>query len=194
MRHHNFIPASRGVRIRSRGRLPHWEVDHAVYSLTFRLKDSLPRHIAAALGAERRHLLRTASNEAERAKIDRAFALRLDHSLDSGYGSCILREDRSATIVADALRCFDGQRYDLHAWCVMPNHVHAMFYLERGRELACVLHSWKSFTAHAIGRGSIWQAEYFDRIVRGEEDFSATRAYIRANPAKAGLRNWRWKG
>ncbi|MEA2161925.1 MAG: hypothetical protein QOK37_52 [Thermoanaerobaculia bacterium] len=122
------------------------------------------------------------------------FSLRLDSYLDAGYGSCILREDRNATIVAGALQYFDGTRYDLHAWCVMPNHVHAMIYLAHGSDLERVLHSWKSYTAHKIGQGVIWQREYFDRIVRDERDFRDARNYVLNNPAKAGLRNWKWVG
>ena len=161
-----------------------------MYSVTFRLHDSLPREIPRRLVLERRHMLRTMTTDAERARLDEAFAIRLDHFLDQGYGSCILREH--GEIVAGALRHFDGLRYDLHAWCVMPNHVHVMFSLERGRDLEKVLHSWKSFTAHEIDQGMIWQREYFDRLIRSPEHFTATRAYIRNNPAKAGLVNWPW--
>lgn len=189
MRHDNFIP---NVKIRSRGRLPHWEVDNAVYSVTFRLADSLPLDIERSLILERARMLRTLTTDAERARFADAFALRLDRYLDEGYGSCLLREH--GAIVARALRHFDGQRYQLHAWCVMPNHVHAMFYLELGRDLEKVLHSWKSYTSHEIGRGNVWQKEYFDRVIRSPEHFQAARAYIRNNPGKAGLVNWAWVG
>jgi REP element-mobilizing transposase RayT len=188
MRHDNFIPGA--VRRRSRGRLPHWEVDDAEYFVTFRLRDSLPRGIARQLITERSYLAQTAHTNAERSAIDKAFGLRLDSYLDAGYGSCVLAEH--ARLVADALRYFDRQRYALHSWCVMPNHMHVFFHLELGRELAYVVHSWKSYTAHRIGRGVIWQLEYFDRIIRGPEDFRETRMYILRNPQKAGLRNWRW--
>jgi REP element-mobilizing transposase RayT len=194
MRHDNFIHTNRVFNRRSRGRLPHWELDESNYSITFRLRDSLPRSVAEMLFRERQHMLQTALNAAERAEADRMFSLRLDTYLDAGYGTCILREDRNAAIVAGALKHFDRVRYDLHAWCVMPNHVHAMFYLARGADLQRVLHSWKSYTAHEIGQGVIWQREYFDRIVRDERDFRDTRNYVLNNPAKAGLRNWKWVG
>ena len=57
-----------------------------------------------------------------------------------------------------------------------------------------VLHSWKSFTAHQIGQGEIWEREYFDRLIRSEREYVDTVAYVRGNPAKAGLRDWRWVG
>jgi REP element-mobilizing transposase RayT len=189
MRHDNFIPPP-GLHRRSRGRLPHWEVDDADYSVTFRLRDSLPREVARQLLLERAHHLQTAHNAVERAAIDKAFGRRLDSYLDAGYGSCILSQ--YGEVVANALRFFDGTRYLLNAWCVMPNHVHVLFHLQDGRDLDRTLHSWKSYTAHEIDRGVIWQREYFDRVIRGPEDFRETRMYIIRNPAKAGLRDWRW--
>jgi REP element-mobilizing transposase RayT len=191
MRHDNFIPTPRYIRIRTRGRLPHWQVDEAVYFVTFRLKDSLPREVAINLKHEREHLLRNAVSS-DRARLDRVFTQRLDHYLDLGIGSCLLREH--GAIVAGALKHFDDQHYELHAWCVMPNHVHVMFSLERGEDLPKVLKSWKSFTAFRIGLGSIWQKEYFDRLIRSPQEFADTAAYIRVNPGRAGLRDWPWVG
>lgn len=143
------------------------------------------------LKAERERVLRDAP-PSHRAKLDRAFALRLDQHLDAGHGSCLLRQH--GEIVAGALRHFDGTRYELHAWCVMPNHVHVMFHLDRGEDLPKIVRTWKTFTAFRIGRGSIWQREYFDRLIRSPQEFADTRTYIRENPAKAGLRDWRWIG
>jgi REP element-mobilizing transposase RayT len=190
MRHDNFISPHRGLVRRSRGRLLHWEVDDADYFVTFRLRDSLPIEIARQLVIERAYLAQTAQTDAERVAIDKAFGLRLDSYLDAGYGQCILSEH--AQVVAGALRHFDGRRYLLHAWCVMPNHVHVLFHLERGRQLEGVLHSWKSYTAHRIGLGTIWQREYFDRVVRGADEFRKTRTYIVRNPERAELRHWKW--
>lgn len=192
MRHDNFIPTPHFVQIHSRGRLPHWQVDDAVYFVTFRLRDSLPADVARELFREREHMLRSVANPADRARVDHAFAIRLDQELDAGSGSCLLAEH--AEVIANALTCFHGARYELHAWCVMPNHVHAMLHVARGRDMPAILHSWKSYTAHRIGQGVIWQREYFDRVVRSPEEFSETRGYIHANPLKAGLRDWPWVG
>ena len=189
MRHDNFIL---GVNRRSRGRLPHWEVDDADYFVTFRLRDSLPIEIARRLVTERAYLAQTVQTDAEQVEIDKAFGVRLDSYLDAGYGNCILKVN--GEVVVNALRFFDGKRYALHAWCVMPNHVHVLFHLERGRELERVIHSWKSYTAHQIGLGVIWQREYFDRVIRGPGEFRETRNYILCNPAKGGLYDWPWVG
>jgi REP element-mobilizing transposase RayT len=87
---------------------------------------------------------------------------------------------------------FDGERYALVAWCVMPNHVHALAETFPGFPLDRVVHSWKSFTGHAanrmLGRADrFWAPEYFDRYMRNDGHLVGTSAYIEANPVKAGL-------
>jgi hypothetical protein len=52
-----------------------------------------------------------------------------------------LRNDRVAELMANALRYFDGQRYELFAWCVMPNHVHVVFGPYADWTLHKILHS-----------------------------------------------------
>jgi REP element-mobilizing transposase RayT len=76
----------------------------------------------------------------------------------------------------------------------MPNHVHLLFSTSDGRSVPKLVQGWKSVSAHRIGLGSIWQREYFDRIVRSEREFEETRRYIRDNPSKAGLADWQWVG
>jgi REP element-mobilizing transposase RayT len=192
MRHDNFIAPPRYIRIDSRGRLPHWRVDNAIYFITFRLRDSLPREVARHLFLEREQMLRGCTTTFDRARLDAAFGIRLDRELDQGYGSCVLREH--GELVANALKHFDRTRYQLHAWCVMPNHVHVMMHVELGDDVPEILHSWKSFTAHEVDRGVIWQREYFDRVIRSPRELANTAAYIRGNPFKAGLRDWPWTG
>ena len=79
----------------------------------------------------------------------------------------------------------------------MPNHVHVLIQTLGEQSLARIVHSWKSYTAHRaneiLGRsGTFWQREYFDRIVRDEEDLRRTIEYVIENPVKAGLRDWPW--
>ncbi|HAT10367.1 MAG TPA: isochorismate synthase, partial [Planctomycetes bacterium] len=96
-----------------------------------------------------------------------------------------------------AILHFDGARYRIHAWCVMPNHVHVLVELPPGIQLAGIVHSWKSFTAKAanarLGRtGEFWQPEYFDHLIRDQADFAHAVRYIEQNPVMAGLTAWRW--
>lgn len=108
-------------------------------------------------------------------------------------------------LVLDACRHWDGERMELHAACIMPDHVHLVlspFEKSPGEwyTLSELLHSIKSFTAHEIARdrgepGQVWQDESYDRLIRGDE-FSDTLKYVANNPVEAGLvdgwRDYRW--
>ncbi|MGJ0454654.1 MAG: transposase [Methylocystis sp.] len=105
----------------------------------------------------------------------------LENWLDSGEGDSPLAQPDHANMVADSLRAFAGQRYDLHGWCVMPNHVHVLMTLREGYRLGDVVKSWKTFTARRInhargGVGSLWAPDYFDRYMRDEDDVGNTVA------------------
>ena len=109
-----------------------------------------------------------------------------------GAGEALLGDPRAAGMVEKALLYFDAVRYHLHAWVVMPNHVHALFTPENGFMLSAMLHSWKSFTAKEANRilgrrGQFWQKEYFDRYIRSEEHYWTAIDYIEMNPVNAGL-------
>jgi putative transposase len=158
----------------SRGYLPHFDSQDIVQFVTFRLADSLPRE------AELR--LRSAAQPE---------SLR-DEFLDKGWGACWLRDERVAGIVEQAFLVFDAKRYRLHAWTIMPNHVHVLLSILPGIPLGTIVSSWKRFTARAanklLGReGEFWQVDYWDRFIRNEEHFLATVNYIDLNPVKAGL-------
>src|SRR5262249_5516956 len=95
-------------------------------------------------------------------------------------------------IVEDALLFFDGERYRLHAWCVMPNHVHLLATPLAEHSLSALVHGWKSFTVRKINavlnrQGQVWFPEYYDRKIRTENHFEAVRYYIEQNPVKARL-------
>jgi REP element-mobilizing transposase RayT len=158
----------------SRGYLPHFDSPETVQFVTFRLADSLPTHLAKALQ-------------------DRDHALpRLDRELDAGLGACWLKRPEIASMVEDALLHFDGKRYRLLAWCIMPNHAHVVIEIVRENSLSEVVGSWKSFTAKQansiIGRtGAFWHADYFDRYMRDEGHLARTIDYVENNPVKAGL-------
>jgi REP element-mobilizing transposase RayT len=191
------------VSIRSRGYLPHWDVDEGLYSITYRLNDSLPLAIFKRICEERRAFekLLTGGNRRPNAiesdKIRRFLFDRVDSELDLGYGECWMQRPEIADLVADSLRFFDGTRYDLAAWCVMPNHVHVVAQLHHGEALDRVCHSWKSYTSsranHILKReGRFWEKEYFDRLIRSGRDLEDSIAYVLDNPQKAGLKEWRW--
>ncbi|MEP7340020.1 MAG: transposase [Acidobacteriota bacterium] len=168
----------------SRGYFPHFDGEGVTQHVCFHLADSLPQRVLDDWRAELKALAETEASIAWRTRIQ--------DFLDSGYGECLLREDRLAQIVEDALLHFDGERYALHAWCVMPNHVHTLFTPEAGFKMSQITHSWKSFTAHQcnllLGRtGKFWERDSFDRYIRNEQHYRNALVYIENNPVKAGL-------
>lgn len=106
------------------------------------------------------------------------------------------------SIVLDAIRHFEGKRYDLFAAVVMPDHVHLLLQPwvkeldAEGRavfwQLGELMHSLKSFTANEINKlgsadGSVWEKESFDRLMRSDADVEEKFRYICDNPWKDGL-------
>ena len=193
---------SDAVAIRGRGYLPHWEMEGAIYSVTFRLGDSLPQELLSRLEFERKDIVRTAKQlgrdltDAEKRQLADLRG-RLDEALDAGHGACQLARPEVAEMVYQALHFFDGQRYVLVAACVMPNHVHAVFAPLPGHGLADILHSWKSFTSNQANKllgtpGPFWEREYFDHLVRNAAELERIVRYVVENPRKAGLKDWKW--
>ena len=125
----------------------------------------------------------------------RRLSRRMNNCLRAGSGECLLRKPAIAELTIDTWRHFDEERYQLIAWCVMPNHAHVITRLFRGSELGRVVHSWKSYTAKAANRllgrvGEFWAREYYDRCLRDERELLRTVRYVLENPAKAGLVDW----
>jgi putative transposase len=180
----------------TRNHLPHWQQERATYFLTFRLGDSIPADLLRQWQRERdawtlKHP-KPWSPEAE-AEYHKNFSSRIDRHLDQGHGSCLFRDAENAAIVAGALRHFDRSRYLLHAWVIMPNHVHLLLTLGESESLARLVASWKRFSAVKIRRqtqdsGPLWQKDYFDRMIRDWDHFVNVARYIRRNPLKAKLR------
>ena len=127
---------------------------------------------------------------------------KVEAYLDAGRGECWLKHEPVAELMVGALRCFDGQRYDLGSWVVMPNHVHVIVRPLNKHLLDQILKSWKGFTARGaneiLGRTgeSFWAREYYDHIVRDDDERARFSDYIHDNPVKAGLcarwEDWPW--
>jgi REP element-mobilizing transposase RayT len=116
-------------------------------------------------------------------------------------GSCLLADPVVGKLVEDALQHFHGTRYDLAAWCVMPNLVQLVVTPFSPHSPSDVLHSWKSYTAHGINKllgrtGPLWERESFDHLIRTLDDFERFVAYVENNPVVAGLcarpEDWQW--
>ncbi|MGO9572530.1 MAG: REP-associated tyrosine transposase [Desulfomonilaceae bacterium] len=96
-------------------------------------------------------------------------------------------EERS--LIVAAIKHFENQRYVVPAHVVMDDHVHVLVLPLESFALHQIVHSWKSFSAKQLANHSgrttpIWQREYFDRIVRDEEELMEKAQYILGNPWK----------
>jgi REP element-mobilizing transposase RayT len=183
--------------------LPHWEQQGATYFVTFRLADSLPKAVLEEYEAEREAALIRARQEGailtdeELQRLDWLLSERIQQYLDTGAGRCSLGQPAIAALVANALRHFNGTRYRLFAWCIMPNHVHVVFQPLGDYKLQEILRSWKGFTSKEANRllgthGTFWEHEYYDHLIRDEADFRRIVEYVLNNPPKAGLEGWQW--
>lgn len=115
----------------------------------------------------------------------------------------ILSNPQVTKIIFDSLQWLENEnRIRWICLMVMPDHIHAVIQLGCNQTLAGVMHSLKSFTAKQInalrrriagqdapptGNGSVWQAEYYDRGVRGEESLNEMIRYCYENPVREGL-------
>jgi putative transposase len=184
-----------------RGYLPHCDFPGLVQFITFRLADSMP----ASRGGEWEHLLNIENIRERRAQ--------LEEYLDRGSGECLLRRAGVAQIVEDALLHFHNERYELLAWCVMPNHVHVLVDV-RQTPLGKMVQSWKVHSENKLRRTELterralprreygqstnepgrcpalrlkWQREYWDTFMRTEDQERKAIRYIENNPVKAKL-------
>ena len=174
--------------VRDRGELPHLYKEGGSYFVTFRLWDAIiPREQRAAAGPAAPPLAR---QNLHHRNFARTVAEATEPPLQ--LGSCLLARPELATIVQEAVLHFDGQRYQLAAWCVMPNHVHVAYTALGVHTPEDIHHSWKSYTSHRISRalgrhGRLWERESFDHLIRSVDHYEAYVEYIETNPVAAGL-------
>ena len=182
----------------SRGYFPHRDAKELLQAVTFRLADSLPQEKLTLLEEELSNLPENQRTAHRREKIEQW--------LDVGMGCCALRHPKLAEQIRDALLHFDGQRYQLLAWCIMPNHVHVL--METLTPIARIIQGWKSVTARwalvhneelKLGipnTKQLWMRDYWDRYIRNDAHFENVVLYIHQNPVKACLcrraEDWPW--
>jgi Rad3-related DNA helicase len=191
-----FTPFDKHSQVGRYGRyLPHWRQPGATYFITFRLADSIPQGKLHQWEAELKDWIKRnpePHSEGQREEYNQRFTERFHAWLDAGEGECVMKNPEISAVVEGSLRHFDGQRYALGHYAVMPNHVHVILRPLAGHTLSDITHSWKSFSAHRMNEllkrnGRLWEPESFDHIVRDERQLEKFSNYILANPVKAKL-------
>jgi putative DNA methylase len=202
----------------TRRNLPHWFMPTATHFVTFRLAGTLPKHMLDDLQDKKKRLLRrkTAGQTiaSHRELVHKQLFAAYDDYLDQNRDIHWLDDPRVAALVRRSLYFWNGQKYGLCAYCILPNHVHILIRpfdaepasesdrecLEPGESddsgspLSTIMHSLKGYTAHEanklLGRtGTFWQRESYDHWVRDDDELERIVAYIQGNAVKAGLSN-----
>ena len=98
----------------------------------------------------------------------------------------------NANLLEEALWFFHQERYLLDAYVIMPDHVHLLIRPTQGNTLAKIMQGLKGYTAMELNKimkrkGSFWQDENFDHLIRNGADWLDKFEYIHNNPVKAGL-------
>lgn len=184
---------------------PHWSQAGAIVFVTFRTFDSIPKEVIQRWDYEKNHwiwhlgyppkhwseLLSTLS-EKEQSDFRRHFVRTREDFLDTCQEKCLLGQQALAEIVGDSLLHFDGDRYRMGDFVVMPNHVHLLAAFANPDQMRTQFDSWLHYTAVQINReisgsGRFWQPEPFDHLVRNSQQYEYLRDYIAKNPQKANL-------
>ena len=191
-----------------RRRLPHYNAVQATYFVTSCLAGSIPAVGVERLrqwAAERAAAVGTRRGDRGEPRQQDAFE-RQEEWLDGHSAVCWCEDRRCAAIVRDAMLHHAGEWYDLHAYVVMPSHIHCVltprveWVAERRGDFAsgslspraAIMRVIKSYSARECNRvlgrtGPFWQAESYDRIVRNERELERFVRYVEFNPVKAGL-------
>src|SRR5258707_15478846 len=185
----------------SRRNLPHWHPEGKSIFITWRLYGSLPASVLKRI--------RTATNDRSTnpAEADSEESLgrifrQLDATLDAARSGplWLAHPEFAAYAEYPILRGAELGRYVLHAYVVMPNHVHVL--LDAHLPLAKISGAIKGVAARdingSLGRSGkpLWQDESFDHWVRNSAEFERIRYYIEWNPVHASLvarpEDWKW--
>lgn len=166
---------------KSRGYLPHLDIPGATQFLTWRLHDA----IDPALWEVWRQMY---SGDESARKIWR----EAEKQLDQHGGNAYFRRPELAHRVTTAIFSRHGKDCEIRAAVVMPNHVHLVVTLGEDIELSRFVGQIKGATSHEINQvlgrtGSLWQAGYFDRLIRSSGHLARCVKYVHWNPVKAKL-------
>ncbi len=186
MPHITFLNRRSDILIRC-GHLPHWFQPEAVQFITFRLADSLPQTKLQELALMREALGRRETKDGELTAEEERLEEIVEGWLKIGYGGCVLSNAQCRQFVEEALFFNDKQTYHLHAFVIMPNHVHILLSPIGENSVVSIVSKLKRYSSRMIKQcvvtdGNVWQREMFDRMIRGEDDFAHKLAYIVNNP------------
>jgi REP-associated tyrosine transposase len=142
-------------------------------------------------------------NTSQQSWATRKDSLRLrgfDYSWPRIYFVTIVAKDRKQAFLDDRVaratimslkELREKFRFNVYIYCLMPDHFHAMIDPgESGRTLGALCGAFKSLSTRAYWNwygGKLWQRQFFDHIIRNQQDFDETIDYICLNPVRRRL-------
>jgi|GEM_PF-23526 diaminopimelate epimerase len=184
-----------------RRNLPHFQPKDGVFFITFRLHGTLPKDITEKIRDNYELEIIKCKNQTEKNEIHREYFEEYDSILDSSeISGNLLKENKNAEIVKEAIHYRDGKDYQLICYTIMSNHVHLIFY-KAEKQVFKILGSLKRHTSRQINilnnttGVKVWQKESYDNLIKNRNDLANKIKYVINNPVKAGLTdNWEnWK-
>lgn len=174
----------------TQGHLPHWHQNSKIVFSTFRTADSLPPQVEAELYRlfelwRAKHPLPW-NNETLQAYLAYEHNA-IQEYLDACHGPCHLAHESIRGILTETLHALDGKGCLLHAYVVMPNHVHLLVETIPGQQISQIIGIIKRKSARSINTllhrtGAFWQREHYDRLIRSDRHYVYVLNYIHRNP------------
>ncbi len=168
-----------------RRNLPHLYYNEGIYFVTYRLSGSISQNALKKL----HHKMNKLSPEEQK----RVF-LEYDKLLDENSVKLnFLSIPEIAEICKQSIRFFDGKAIRVICYCIMPTHIHLVFELiSNEKSVGDIMASIKKYSARKANeflkrKGTFWQSESFDRLIRDERELYFVIKYVLLNPVSAGL-------
>jgi len=191
--------------------LPHYYIPKQTYFITFSLHNSLSPKIIEQLTQQyeeiKNQIQKNIIGKLEQKNLlyqeNKKHFYKYDNWLhDYKQSPKYLNNPTVVKIIYDSLIYHNNTKYNLIAFCIMPNHVHLVLRLiESSPSLDKIMFTIKRYTAGQANlilnrKGQFWQHENYDHIIRDEKEFYNIVNYVIQNPVKSGLaENWNeWEG
>jgi putative transposase len=101
----------------------------------------------------------------------------------------LFQVEETAALMVETLQVYrEKGSFAMHAFVVMPDHVHVLLTPAAAVSLEKAMQLMKGrFSFRLKSKSDVWERGHFDRRVKGREGYEACVRYIHANPAAAGM-------
>ncbi len=189
----DFLDPKSVVRIHG-NRLPHWQQDFKLTFITIHFGDALPLVVVEKIKVAKKQWLNVHPqpwSEQEKLIYKENFEDFLEKYLDRGYGCSIMKDQEVAVELECCLIHDNEKKYELISYVIMPNHAHVLVKLY-DVEMSEFVGEWKKYSAlrmnRMVGRqGPLWQAGYWDTMIRNQGHLDAVLEYIDKNYRQGGV-------